>query len=67
MFGPSHLSARPVGTSRLSPLGQYDGGVLHKSPGQSFLETPLYSSRAPLEMGSAQLALAESSACAGQT
>ncbi len=67
MFGPSHLSARPEGTSRLSPLGQYDGGVLHKSPGRSFLETPLYSSRAPLEMGSAQLALAESSAFAGQT
>ncbi len=67
MFGPSHLSARPEGTSSLSPLGQYDGGVLHKLPGWSFLEEPLYSSRAPLEVGSAQLVLAESNACAGQT
>ncbi len=57
MVGPSHLSARPEGTSRLSPCGQYDGGVLHKSPGRSFLEEPLYPSRAPLEVGSAQLAL----------
>ncbi len=31
MIGPSHLSARPEGTSRLSQFGQYDGGVLHKS------------------------------------
>ncbi len=67
MFGPSHLSTRPEGTSRLSPLGQYDGGVLHKLPGWSFLEAPLYSSRAPLEVGSGQLVLAESNACAGQT
>ncbi len=67
MFGPSHLSARPEGTSRLNPLGQYDGGVLHKSPGWSFLEVPLYSSRAPLEVGSAHLALAESNECARQT
>ncbi len=67
MVGPSHLSARPEGTSRLSPFGQYDGGVLHKSPGRSFLEAPLYPSRVPLEVGSAQLALAESSALAGQT
>ncbi len=36
------------------------GGVLYKSPGRSFLEAPLYSSRAPLEVDSAQLALAES-------
>ncbi len=41
MFGPSHLSARPEGTSCLSLLGQYDGGVQHKLPGWSF-----YSSRA---------------------
>ncbi len=25
MVGPSHFSARPEGTSRLSPYGQYDG------------------------------------------
>ncbi len=37
-----------------------------KSPGRSFLEEPLYPSRAPLEVGSAQLALTESSARAGQ-
>ncbi len=66
-FGPSHLSVGPDGASHLSPLGQYDSGVLYKSPGRSFLETPLYSSRAPLEVGSAQLVLAESNACAGQT
>ncbi len=63
----SHLFARPEGTSRLSPLGQYDCGVLHKSPGRSFLEALLYSSGAPFEVGSAQLALAENNACAGQT
>ncbi len=40
MFGPSHFSARLEGTSRLYPLGQYDGGVLHKSPGWSFLSFP---------------------------
>ncbi len=67
MVGPSHLSARPEGTSCLNLFGQYDGGVLHKSSGLSFLEAPLYPSRAPLEVGSAQLALAESSARAGQT
>ncbi len=67
IFGPSHLSARPEGTSCLIPLRQYDAGVLHKPPGQSFLEAPLYSSRAPLEVGSAQLALAEFNACVGQT
>ncbi len=67
MFGPSHLSSRPEGTSRLSLLGQYDGGVLHKSSGWSFLEAPLYSSRALLEVGSAQLALAQSNACSRQT
>ncbi len=66
MVGPSHLSARPEGTSHLSPLGQYDSGVLHKSL-SSFLEAPLYPSRASLEVGSAQLALAESNACFGQT
>ncbi len=65
MVGSTDLSARPEGTLRLSPFGQY--GVLHKSSGRSFLETPLYPSRAPLEVGSAQLALAESSARAGQT
>ncbi len=48
-------------------FGQYERGVLHKSPGQSFFEAPLYPSRAPLEVSSAQLALAESSARAGQT
>ncbi len=67
MFVTLHLSARPEGTSRLSPHGQYDGGVLHKSPGQSFLKAPLYSSRVPLNVGSVQLALAESNACARQT
>ncbi len=55
------------GASHLSSLGQYDGGLLYKSPGRSFLEAPVYSSRVPLEVGSAQLALAESNACAGQT
>ncbi len=65
IFGPSHFSARPEGTSRRSPPRQYDGGVLQKSPGRSFLETPLYYSRAPLEVGSAQFALAESNACTG--
>ncbi len=67
MVGPSHLSARPEGTSHLSQFRQYDGGVLHKSPGRSFLEAPLYPSRAPLEVDSAQLALAKSSALARQT
>ncbi len=67
VFGPSHLSARPEGTTHLSRLGQYDGVILDKSPGRSFLKETLYSSRAPLEVGSAQLALAESNACAGQT
>ncbi len=61
------LSARPEGTSCLSPLRQYDGGVPHKSSGWSFLEAPLYSSWAPLKVGSAQLVLAESNAYAGQT
>ncbi len=60
-FAPS---VGPEGAPRPSPLGQYGGGVLYKSPGQSFLEVPLYSSRVPLEVGSAQLALAESNACA---
>ncbi len=46
MFGPSHFSLGPEGASRLSSLGQYDSGVLYKSPGQSFLEAFLYSSRA---------------------
>ncbi len=55
MFGP----VRPEGASRLSLLGQYDGGVLNKLSRQSFLEAPLYSSRAPLEVGSAQLAFIE--------
>ncbi len=63
----SHLYVRPEGTTRLSPFGQYDGGVLLKSPGRSFIEVPLYPSRAPLEVGSAQLALAKSSARAEQT
>ncbi len=67
MFEPSHLSARLEGTSCLNLLRQYNSGILHKSPGRSFLEVPLYSSRAPLEVGSAQLALAESNVCAGQT
>ncbi len=67
MFGPSRFFVGPEGASRLSPLGQYDGGVLQKSLGWSFLKAPLYSSRAPLEVGSAQLALAESNACARQT
>ncbi len=65
-FWPSHLSARPEGTPRFSPLGQHDGGVLYKLPGRSLLEAPLHSSRAPLGMGSAQLAFADSNACAGQ-
>ncbi len=34
MFGPSHLSTRPEGTSRLSLLREYEGRVLHKSPGR---------------------------------
>ncbi len=72
--GASHLS--PLGQydddlyrtpPSYCPLGQYDGGVLYKSSGQFFLKAPLYSSRAPLEVGSAQLALAESNACVGQT
>ncbi len=67
MFGPSHFSVGPEEASRLSPLGQYDGGVLYKTPGRSFLEAALFSSRTPLEVDSAQLALAESNACAGQT
>ncbi len=66
MVGHSDLSARPEGTSRLILFVQYDGGVLHKSPGRSFLEATLYPSRVPLEVGSGQLALAESSAHAGQ-
>uniref|UniRef100_A0A671N354 XK-related protein n=1 Tax=Sinocyclocheilus anshuiensis TaxID=1608454 RepID=A0A671N354_9TELE len=49
------------------PLGQHDGSVLYKSPGQSPLEAPLRTSGAPLGMGSAQLALTESSAYTGQT
>ncbi len=60
MFGPSRFFVGPEGASRLSPLGQYEGGVLQKSLGWSFL-------KAPLEVGSAQLALAESNACARQT
>ncbi len=56
MVGHSHLSARPEGTSRLILFGQYDGGVLHKPPGRSFLEATLYPSRVPLEVGSGQLA-----------
>ncbi len=67
MFGPSHLYVRPEGAPHLSPLGQYDGGVIYKWPWRSFLEASLHSSRAPLEMGSAQLAFAESNACARQT
>ncbi len=67
MVGALHLSARPEGKSRLSPFVQYDNGVLHKSPGQSFLEAPLYTSREPLDVGSAQLALAESSARVRET
>ncbi len=67
MIGPSHLHVGPEGASHLSSLGQYDSGVQYKSLGQSFLEAPLYSSIAPLEVGSAQLVLAESNACAGQT
>ncbi len=63
----SHLYVRPEGTTHLSLFGQYDGGVLLKSPGRSFIEVPLYPSRAPLEVGSAQLALAKSSARAEQT
>ncbi len=67
MFGTSYLlSNLRAQAPRPSPLGQYDGGVLYKSPGRSFLEAPLYSSSALLEVGSAQLALAESNACAGQ-
>ncbi len=50
----------------MSRLGQYNDGVLHKLPGRSFLEAPLYSSRASLEVGWAQLVLAESKACARQ-
>ncbi len=42
-------------------------GDVSNSPRRSFLEAPLYSSRAPLEVGSTQLAVAESRACAGQT
>ncbi len=42
MVGPLPLSARPEGTSHLNQFGQYDGGVLHKSPGRSFPEVPLY-------------------------
>ncbi len=64
MFGPSHFSARLEGTSRLYPLGQYDGGVLHKSPGWSF---PFLSFLFILEVGPALLALADSNACARQT
>ncbi len=67
MVGLSHLSAIPEGKSRLSPFGNYDSGVLHKSPGQSFLEAPLYTSREPLDVGSAQLVLAESSARVRET
>ncbi len=38
---PDLSSVRPEGAPRLSPLRQYDGGVLYKSPGRSFLEAPL--------------------------
>ncbi len=56
---------------QLWPLGKtisgWNGGAPGHglSPGRSFLEVPLYSSRAPLKVGSAQLALAESNTCAG--
>ncbi len=40
---PDLSSVRPEGAPRLSLLRQYDGGVLYKSPGRSFLEAPLYS------------------------
>ncbi len=66
MFGPLQLSARPEGTPRLSLFGQHDSGVLYKLSGRSLLEAPLHSGRAPLGMGSAQLAFTESNASAGQ-
>ncbi len=64
--GPSKLLVTPEGIPRLSPVGQHDGLVLHKSPGRSLLDVPLFPSRVLLGMGSAQLALTESDACAGQ-
>ncbi len=50
MFWPSHFSVRSEGASHLSPFGQYNGGVLYKSPGRSLLEALLYYSRAPLDV-----------------
>ncbi len=54
------------GHQGLNPFGQNDCGVLNKLPGRSFLKAPLYPSRAPLDVGSAQLPLAESSISNGQ-
>ncbi len=64
---PSDLLTRPKGAPRSGPFGQHDGGSLHKSPRRALLEAPLRSSGAPLGMGSAQPAFAESNACARQT
>ncbi len=66
MSGPSDLHNRAKETPRSGPLGQHDLGVLHKSQGRALLEAPFHSSRTPLGIDKAQLALAESDACAGQ-
>ncbi len=66
----SSLPVFPAGPNR-TPCAdsrrQHVRGVLYKSPGRCLLEAPLYSGRAPSEMGSAQPALAEGSTPAGQT
>ncbi|XDV15578.1 hypothetical protein PO909_015629 [Leuciscus waleckii] len=52
------------GPTRRSPFGQQGRGVLYKSPGRSEIHIPVQAGETPPNMGSAQFALAESSACA---
>lgn len=61
--GPSDLLDGHNGILCSGPLGQHDCGVLHKSLGRALLEAPLHSGRAPLGMGSAQLAFTKSNTC----
>lgn len=63
----SCFPATPGGTPRLSPLGQHDGGLLHKSPGRALSKTLLHPGEKHPRMGSMPLAFTESNACVGCT
>lgn len=62
---PQNLPTRPKWTSRLSPVGQHGGSILHKPTGWTQVEASVQASQTSPLLGPMQPALTESDARAG--